>query len=201
MVAGPENEKNVMKPEPEKPISKEPSMYPNVKRILYATDLSPNSAYAFRYAADSARRYDARIDILHVQQKLPAAAESMLQAQMNHAQLTELKAHREKGLRSRIAHRLETLGKSEREKDPQFDHRIQSVDVQEGNPWEVILQMAEALHCDMIVLGSRGRGFLGISHLDSTSRRVLSHSRKPTYVIPLPEGETDVTFHDEQCED
>ena len=40
-------------------------MIPEIKRILYATDLSKNSAYAFFYAADMARRYNASIVILH----------------------------------------------------------------------------------------------------------------------------------------
>ncbi len=41
-------------------------MIPNIKKILYATDLSENSAYAFRYAINSALKHDAGIIILHV---------------------------------------------------------------------------------------------------------------------------------------
>ena len=41
-------------------------MIPEIKRILYATDLSDNSAYAFRYAMNSAIKHDAGIIILHV---------------------------------------------------------------------------------------------------------------------------------------
>ena len=40
-------------------------MIPEIKRILYATDLTKNSAYAFFYAADMAKRYNAKIVILH----------------------------------------------------------------------------------------------------------------------------------------
>ena len=40
-------------------------MIPEVKKILYATDLSKNSSYAFFYAVDMAKRYNARIVILH----------------------------------------------------------------------------------------------------------------------------------------
>ena len=40
-------------------------MIPEIKKILYATDLSKNSSYAFLYAADMARRHNARIIILH----------------------------------------------------------------------------------------------------------------------------------------
>src|SRR5271169_5772037 len=40
-------------------------MVPKIEKILYATDLSKNSAYAFFYAADMAKRHNARIVILH----------------------------------------------------------------------------------------------------------------------------------------
>jgi hypothetical protein len=41
-------------------------MIPKIKNILYATDLSKNSAYAFRYAINSAEHHGANIHILHV---------------------------------------------------------------------------------------------------------------------------------------
>ena len=41
-------------------------MIPRIKKILYATDLTKNSAYAFRYAVNSAQKHDADIYILHV---------------------------------------------------------------------------------------------------------------------------------------
>jgi len=42
-----------------------PAMIPEIKKILYATDLSKNASYAFFYAVDMARRNDAKIVILH----------------------------------------------------------------------------------------------------------------------------------------
>ncbi|MGB9437830.1 MAG: universal stress protein [Desulfobacterales bacterium] len=40
-------------------------MIPNIKKFLYATDLSDNSAYAFRYAMNSALKHDAGIITFH----------------------------------------------------------------------------------------------------------------------------------------
>jgi len=40
-------------------------MIPPIKKILYATDLSKNSAYAFFYAVDMAKNHNASIVILH----------------------------------------------------------------------------------------------------------------------------------------
>ena len=41
-------------------------MLPNIKMILYATDLSESARHAFGYAASLADRYGAKIVILHV---------------------------------------------------------------------------------------------------------------------------------------
>ena len=51
-------------------------MIPQIKKILYATDLSKNSSYAFLYATDIARRHDAKIVILHVIESIPPYAEA-----------------------------------------------------------------------------------------------------------------------------
>ena len=44
---------------------KEKNMIPQIKKILYATDLTKNSAYAFFYAVDMAKKHNASIVILH----------------------------------------------------------------------------------------------------------------------------------------
>ena len=40
-------------------------MIPSIKKILYATDLTKNSSYAFYFAADLGRKHGAKIVILH----------------------------------------------------------------------------------------------------------------------------------------
>ena len=57
----------------------ERKMIPKIKNILYATDLSKNSAYAFRYAVNTAQKHDANIHILHVIESLSSHAEALIQ--------------------------------------------------------------------------------------------------------------------------
>ena len=47
-------------------------MIPQIKKILYATDLSRNSAYAFYYAVDLAQKKGATIVILNTIEPIPA---------------------------------------------------------------------------------------------------------------------------------
>jgi len=46
------------------------------------------------------------------------------------------------------------------------------------------------------VLGNHGKGIIANTFLGSTSKRVLRRTRKPVFIIPLPKGELDITFHD-----
>ena len=52
-------------------------MIPQIKRILYATDLSDNSAYVFGYAINSAKNHDAGIIILHVLEPWSATTKAL----------------------------------------------------------------------------------------------------------------------------
>jgi nucleotide-binding universal stress UspA family protein len=73
---------------------------------------------------------------------------------------------------------------------------VKSIEVCEGFPAEVILSKADKLNCDAIVMGTHGKGIIANTFLGSTSKRVLRRTRKPVFIIPLPKGELDITFHD-----
>ena len=80
--------------------------------------------------------------------------------------------------------------------DPDTLKRVTEILVTEGEPASVILEKATTLNCDVVVMGSHGHG-LGIhSFLGSVAQKVLDRIRKPVYVIPIPEENTDITFRD-----
>ena len=58
-------------------------MIPQIKKILYTTDLSDNSAYVFRYAMNSAKRHDADIIILHVVEHIPSSAKALIDSYLS----------------------------------------------------------------------------------------------------------------------
>jgi nucleotide-binding universal stress UspA family protein len=65
-------------------------MVPKIQKILYATDLSENSAYAFRYAIDSAKKHDASIVVLHVLEKMPPFALALVGSQLREEKRREI---------------------------------------------------------------------------------------------------------------
>jgi nucleotide-binding universal stress UspA family protein len=53
----------------------------------------------------------------------------------------------------------------------------------EGKPHEKIVEAAETLGCDLIVIGSHGRGTIGELFLGSCTERVLAEAPCPVLVI------------------
>lgn len=164
-------------------------MIPEIHKLLYATDLSANSAFAFRYAAAAARRHDARIVILHVVEKLSPSAESMLAAYLDRDRQEAIKVRNKDVLVEFVHQQLEKMYLEESTSDPDLPSRIESVEIVEGYPADTILKMADELSCDVIVIGTHGKGVLENTFLGSVSRQVLRRTRKPVYVIPLPKGD------------
>jgi nucleotide-binding universal stress UspA family protein len=66
---------------------------------------------------------------------------------------------------------------------------VDDILVKIGHPVDMILAERERTNCDLVVMGSRGRGILSGAVLGSTSRRVLRRCDKPVLVIRLPEGD------------
>ena len=171
-------------------------MIPQIKKILYTTDLSDNSAYVFRYAINSAKKHDAKIIILHVLEKMPGTAEALALSYISAEQFKKNKEESKIYTSSRIKKRLEIFCQKEIKDDPECTGRIESIEVYEGFPADMILRTADERQCDAIIMGTHARGAIATTFLGSTTKRVLRRTRKPVFIIPLPEGDMDITFHD-----
>lgn len=167
-----------------------------IRKILYATDLSKNASFAFRYAIYLAKRLDAEVVILHVVEKMSSDALLAMQAYMDEENRKKVLAERVDRAIDRIKKRLEKFCENEFPGDPDCAQKVVSIDVCEGYPAEEILEKSEAFNCDAIVMGGHEKGF---SHtfLGSVAKRVLRRSRKPTFVIPLPEKGVGLPIYDD----
>jgi len=170
-------------------------MQPKINKILYATDLSDNSAYAFRYAINSAQKHGAEIVILHVLEPLPGTADSMIKVMIDEDKLDQILRDKVAESIGRIKKRLRIFSDKEFADRPECMDIVTSIKVVEGYPEEEILRQSNELDCDIIIMGNHGKGMISHAFLGSVAERVLRRSRKPVFVIPLPAGETDLTFH------
>ena len=79
-------------------------MIPEIKKILYTTDLSPNARYAFGYAASMAEKYNAKITILNVLEYISDSMNSRLKSMMGEERWEEIQDRNEKEALSEIGH-------------------------------------------------------------------------------------------------
>jgi nucleotide-binding universal stress UspA family protein len=171
-------------------------MIPQIKRILYTTDLSDNSAYVFRHAINFAKKNNAGIIILHVLEPLSATTKSLVHSHLTEAQEMKISAEKIAYAKDRIRQRLKMFCEKELENDPDCTNRVESIEMCEGFPAEIILIKADELNCDAIVLGTHGKGFIRNTFLGSTSKQVLRRTRKPVFIVPLPKEEADIGLSD-----
>ena len=169
---------------------------PDIKKILYPTDLSDNSAYAFRYAINSALKHDAAIIILHVFELITTTNRFALDLYLDEELRKKIFNERVSDTLDRIRKRLKMLCDKEFNGDSKYAGKVESIEVCEGFPAEEILKKADEFNCDAIVMGTHGKGLIRHAFLGSTAKRVLRRTRKPVFIIPLPKGETNITFHD-----
>jgi nucleotide-binding universal stress UspA family protein len=169
-------------------------MIPSLKKILYTTDLSKNSAYAFRYAVNSAQKHDAKIHLLHVVESVPPSTEGLLTQFVGEDRLKKMRAETMESLVERIQERLRQFAARELKRDPKTLKKVASIQVVYGDPAAEILKKAEDLDADVVIMGTHGKGVISHAFLGSVSEKVLHRIRRPVYIIPLPEGETDITL-------
>lgn len=169
-------------------------MIPKIQNVLYATDLSKNSAYAFRYAVNTARKHDAKIQILHVIEPISPQAKAHVLMFIDEEKLDQLHQDVKENLRRRIEERLKQFAERELKDDPETLKRVVGIHLVEGDPATQILNKTDELGCDTIIMGTHGKGAISHAFLGSVSEKVLRRIRKPVYIIPLPEGETDITL-------
>jgi nucleotide-binding universal stress UspA family protein len=162
-------------------------MIPQIKTILFATDLSKNSAYAFYYAVHMAKRDEAKIIILHAVEPLPRM-------------LVSFEDFEHKVAKDRWEDTVKKFKEQIQDISVKVDARtgISSVDlvskilIRLGPPVEEILRVVDEEGCDVIVLGTHGKGFLKQTFLGSVSSSVLLRARKPVFVVPLPSEDINI---------
>jgi nucleotide-binding universal stress UspA family protein len=163
-------------------------MVPDIKNILYATDLSKNAHYAFKYASTIANRFGATITILHVLEELSPSSLGIVSEIVGKERWTDLKKRNEEKIITSIRARIEDVCNEVSQNIPECPFIVQNIIVKTGHPVDQIIHYAEKKDCDMVIMGSRGHGIFTETMLGSTSRRVLRKCTKPVLVVRLPDN-------------
>ena len=147
--------------------------YPKYKKILFCTDFSENSDYAFEFAYGIAKRDDGLLYILHVIPEDPrqAYADAFISQEDLERIQKSIKEYLDDSFKEHYIKQIEdgvkfkTITKSGRENDE-------------------ILRFAKKEKVDIIVIGTHGR--TGIEHVffGSVAEKVVRYSPFPVFVIP-----------------
>ncbi len=162
-------------------------MKPDVKNILYATDLSDNARYAFSYAADLAQRYKAKITILYVMENMNHMVESQVKEMLGKEQWEKIKSEKLDYLTQKIKSRIHHFCS---DMNTHFDAchlLVDNIIIEKGSPTDKILDTAIQKNMDMIVMGSHGHNMIQAALIGGTANKVVKNSKIPVLVIRLPE--------------
>jgi len=144
-----------------------------IQTILHPTDFSPESNYAFRVACSLAKDYNARLFLLHVMRPsmAPVLQEPLpdpLEPANSQVELDERFSWPQPA-----------------DSSVQVDHRVA-----EGDAAEEILRLAQAIQCDLIVMGTHGRTGLNRILTGSVAEEVLRQAACPVMTIKNAPSET-----------
>lgn len=136
-----------------------------IRKILVAVDGSEHARAALELAIDLAQRYEASLCLVHA---FPHVSDLLGTPAYDHllAARTMIGSQVLEAARAQVGDAVPV-----------------EAQLLEGPPASAILRVAEGEHCDIIVVGSRGRGQLTGLLLGSVSSTVAQHARCPVLIV------------------
>ena len=156
-----------------------------IRSILYATDLGLYAPYVLQHALVMARSFDARLYVVHVVEPMGLFAESVLQTYVEEDRLKELRSNGLETVMSNIEQRVLEGFRDELGDNPRDLELIGSVRVLRGDPPLAILEEAQKLNVDLLVVGSHSHGVMLEVPLGRTASRLLQLADVPVYLVPM----------------
>lgn len=144
----------------------------NPTKILVPTDFSPNSEKAFRDAIDIAKRTNATIYLLHVNEVVQQCA---IDYCLDNSTVQELEEKTIKASREMLSKIVD--------KFPEAKGITIKIDVKKGTPYEEILKEQESNKIDLIIIAShKGKSFLNYL-LGSVAEKVTRSAKCPVLIV------------------
>ena len=146
------------------------------KRILFCTDFSPNANIAFKHAIEVALRYPgAELHLLHV---IPAPDAQYWKSYV-YMPTVDVDQMAKEAFDKRVNEEYLPFVPEGLTLKPVF--RI-------GKAYVEIIDFADEIGADMIVMGRQGRGALESLLFGTVAEKVVKKAKCPVLVIPLPKA-------------
>ncbi len=146
----------------------------NFKTILFATDFSEGSDFAFQYALSMARKFDGKLLIIHIINE-PVDLRGFY---VPHISFDKLEEEIEQGAEKL----MEKFCRTHMQDFTDYESFVFP-----GIPYDEIIKNAVDFNADLIVLGTHGR--TGLDHVlfGSTAEKVVRKSPVPVMTIRIKE--------------
>jgi nucleotide-binding universal stress UspA family protein len=148
-----------------------------IEHILCPTDFSVFSERALRHATALARRFEARLTVLHVIPQWTPYTHAPVYFPAPMLANPSLCRHVEEDLRQAVVPAIES------------GVAVETM-LREAEPWREIQAVAEELPADLLVMGTHGRGGLEQLLLGAVAEKVLRRAPCPVLTVCREEGRT-----------
>lgn len=177
-------------------------MFKGINTILFTTNLTRNCIPAFDVAVFLALRFQAKIVLLHVLEKVPDYVggrlegllgekqwKEMIQTYENEARQTLIgKKSSSKLIRKALEHFCTEAGID----DKACGYQSREVVIDEGEIAETIIQNAKKYDCDLILMGAH-EGLIAKNTVGATIKSVMRKSAVPVMVVPFdPDSDAEI---------
>lgn len=159
-------------------------MIPEVKKILYASDIEKGSRPAFRAALSLCGHYHAQITYLHVLEN-EHQDNMALQSLLKEEGMREMYENSLIDLKAKLEARIDKFFKEEVEENDMLQEEQVSSMIREGKTWKAIVDAADEIDADVIVMGTRPHSGIGHALMGSTATKVMQNSKRPVLIVPL----------------
>lgn len=174
------------------------SSNPQIRKIMFTTDLSKQAQQAFDYAVGLASQYGAGLTILYVMEDTPQVHGEDFKDFLGEKRWAEIRKSHEEEVRriligkkregAMIRQALEEMLVSAQDHLGGTNRTSDEIVVTRGDVVDGIVNEARSRQIDLIVMGYHAKGRLEAAVAGSVSRSVLRKVDVPVFLVKLPEG-------------
>ena len=164
-------------------------MLPSIKKILYATDLSKNSRLAFGYAASLTQQYGAQLLVLHAIEPVNPNTYTHIGGMMREAEWVNIQVEFERKIVDELGTKLREFCSHLQTTVEDIKLNDENLLVRKGMSVDIILEVAEEINADLIIMGTHGYGMVKDALMGGTARRIVRRSDIPVMVVRSKESD------------
>ncbi|HME90293.1 MAG TPA: universal stress protein [Myxococcaceae bacterium] len=146
---------------------------PKLERILIAINFSENSKRALQYGRFLADKFGATFDLLHVANPREVRGEDDVARLFRGTPGSTLEVYNEQEIEGRLSAWAREAG---------LNRRVRNDEIEQGDPGDVIIEVANEKKYDLILMGHHRRASIGDLVSGGVVEKVIRHVRCPVVV-------------------